>query len=56
MWAGLTAICATILVIAMIGQSLAIANGSYINSALGVKTSEVVESDEPGALGRHRSL
>ena len=37
-----------ILVIALIGQSLALANASYINSALGVSTTRVVQTGESG--------
>ncbi len=43
LWSGLTSIFAVILVIALIGNTLATANASYINSALGINTARVVE-------------
>lgn len=48
LWSGLTSLFAVILVIALIGQSLALANASYINSALGVSTTRVVQTGESG--------
>ena len=48
LWSGLTSLFAVILVIALIGQSLALANASYINSALGVSTTKVVQTGESG--------
>ena len=48
LWSGLTSLFAVILVIALIGQSLALANASYINSALGVATTRVVQTGESG--------
>ena len=48
LWSGLTAVFAVIMVIAMIGNVLATANASYINSTLGINTARVVEkSDAP---------
>ncbi len=43
LWAGLTSIFAVILVISLIGNTLATANSSYINSTLGINTARVVE-------------
>ena len=40
---GLTSIFAVILVIALVGNTLATANASYINSTLGINTARVVE-------------
>ena len=48
LWSGLTAVFAVILVIALLGQSLAVANASYINSALGTSSSKVVQTGESG--------
>ena len=48
LWSGLTGFFAVILVIALVGQPLAMANGSYINTALGTSTSKVVDSGEAG--------
>lgn len=46
LWSGLTSIFAVILVIAMIGNTLATANASYINSTLGISTARVVDNGE----------
>ncbi|MBQ8161721.1 MAG: glycoside hydrolase family 3 C-terminal domain-containing protein, partial [Clostridia bacterium] len=43
LWSGLTSLFAVILVIAMVGNTLATANASYINSTLGINTARVVE-------------
>ncbi|MBQ8136452.1 MAG: hypothetical protein IJ174_03370, partial [Clostridia bacterium] len=43
LWAGLTSVFAVILVVALIGNTLATANASYINSTLGINTARVVE-------------
>ena len=43
LWSGLTSAFAVILVIALIGNTLATANASYINSMLGINTARVVE-------------
>ncbi len=43
LWSGLTSVFAVILVIALIGNTLATANASYINSMLGINTARVVE-------------
>ena len=48
LWSGLTSLFAVILVIALLGQSLALANASYINSALKVSTTRVVQTGEAG--------
>lgn len=49
LWSGLTSIFAVILVIALIGNTLAAANASYINKALGISTARVVDSGETTA-------
>lgn len=49
LWSGLTSIFAVILVIAMIGNTLATANASYINSTLGISTARVVDNGETTA-------
>ena len=43
LWSGLTSVFAVLMVIAMIGNTLATANSSYINSQLGINTARVVE-------------
>ncbi len=43
LWSGLTSLFAVILVIALVGNTLATANASYINSQLGINTARVVE-------------
>ena len=43
LWSGLTSVFAVILVIALIGNTLATANAGYINNALGINTARVVE-------------
>ncbi len=49
LWSGLTSIFAVILIITMIGGTLANANAGYINNALGVDTARVVEKGEAPA-------
>lgn len=49
LWSGLTSIFAVILVIALIGNTLATANASYINSTLGISTARVVDNGETAA-------
>ena len=44
LWSGLTSVFAVILVIAMIGNTLAGANASYINNMLDISTARVVET------------
>ena len=44
LWSGLTSVFAVLLVIAMLGNTLATANASYINSALGINTARIVET------------
>ena len=44
LWSGLTSVFAVLLVIAMLGNTLAAANASYINSALGINTARIVET------------
>ncbi|WP_294498310.1 glycoside hydrolase family 3 C-terminal domain-containing protein [uncultured Gemmiger sp.] len=48
LWSGLTSVFAVLLVICLLGQNLALANASYINTALGVSSSKVVETGETG--------
>ena len=48
LWSGLAGIFAVILVLSLVGQPLALANGSYINMALGTSTSKLVDSGEAG--------
>ena len=43
LWSGLTSVFAVLLVLVMIGNTLATANAAYINSALGINTAVVVE-------------
>ena len=42
LWSGLTSTSAALLVVGLIGQNLAAANASYINTALGTTTTKVV--------------
>lgn len=44
-----------ILVIGLLGQPLALANGSYINTALGTSTSKVIDTGEPGDTMYYKS-
>lgn len=46
LWSGLTSLSAAVLVIALTGYNLAAANASYINTALGISTTRVVETGE----------
>ena len=55
LWAGLTGLFSIILVISLLGQPLAMANGSYINTALGTRTSIIVDTDEPGDTTYYKS-
>ena len=48
LWSGLTSVFAVLFVIAYIGQGLAVANASFINSALGTSTTKVVMTGEAG--------
>lgn len=48
LWSGLTSVSAVLLVTSILGQNLALVNASYINSALGVSTTKVVETGEAG--------
>ena len=41
LWSGLTSTSAALLVVGLIGQNLAAANASYINTALGTTTTKV---------------
>lgn len=55
LWSGLTSLFAVILVIALVGQSLALANASYINSALGTSSTRVVQTGEAGDTTYYKS-
>ena len=56
LWSGLTALMAVLLVICLIGQSLAVENAGYINNALGIVTGRVVETGEaPGDTTYYKS-
>ena len=55
LWAGLSALFAVILVIGLVGQPLALANGSYINTALNTSTSKIVETGNPGDTVYYKS-
>ena len=55
LWSGLTAVMAVVLVIALIGQTLAVENQAYINSALGIVTGRVVETGEAGDTMYYKS-
>lgn len=48
LWSGLTSVFAVLLVVALVGQNLAVANASYINSALRISTTKVVQTGESG--------
>jgi len=48
LWSGLTSLFAVLFVIALVGQNLAAANASYINSALGTSSTRVVQTGESG--------
>lgn len=48
LWSGLTSTSAALLVVGLIGQNLAAANASYINTALGTTTTKVVQTGEVG--------
>ena len=48
LWSGLTSTSAALLVVGLIGQNLAAANASYINTALGTTTTKVVQTGEAG--------
>ena len=55
LWSGLASVFAVILVIAVLGQNLALANASYINSALGTTTTKVVQTGESGDTTYYKS-
>ena len=55
LWSGLTAVFAVLLVVALLGQSLALANASYINSVLGTSTSRVEITGEAGDTTYYKS-
>lgn len=48
LWSGLTSVFAVLLVVALVGQTLAVSNASYINSALRISTTKVVQTGESG--------
>ena len=55
LWSGLTAVMAVLLVISLIGQTLAVENAAYINNELGIVTGRVVETGEPGDTMYYKS-
>ena len=55
LWSGLTAVFAVILVIAIVGQGLALTNASYINSMLGTSTTRIVEKEASGDTTYYKS-
>lgn len=48
LWSGLTAVMAVLLVILLVGQYYALGYADFINSALGIQTTKVVDTGEPG--------
>lgn len=48
LWSGLTAVTAVLLVICLVGQYYALGYADFINSALGIRTTQVVDTGEPG--------
>ena len=54
-WAGFSGIFAVIFVLSLVGQPLALANSSYINTALGTSTSKIVDTGEPGDTMYYKS-
>ena len=55
LWAGLAGIFSVVLVAGMLGQPLALANSSYINSARGTSTSMLVDTGEAGDTVYYKS-
>ena len=49
-WSGFSTLFASLLVISLLGQNLAMENASYINSALGVSTSKLVDIEAGEAV------
>lgn len=48
LWSGLTAVMAVLLVISLVGQYYALGYADFINSALGIQTTMVVDTGEAG--------
>ena len=48
LWSGLASASSALLVVGLVGQNLALANASYINSALGATTTRIVQTGEAG--------
>lgn len=50
LWSGLTAVMAVLLVICLVGQYYALGYSDFINSGLGIQTTQVVDTGEPGEV------
>ena len=48
LWSGFASASSALLVVGLVGQNLALANASYINSALGAATTRIVQTGEAG--------
>ena len=48
LWSGLMAVMAVLLVISLVGQYYALGYADFINGGLGIQTTKVVETGEPG--------
>lgn len=48
LWSGFASASSALLVVGLVGQNLALANASYINSALGATTTRIVQTGEAG--------
>lgn len=48
LWSGLTAVMAVLLVVCLVGQYYALGYADFINSGLGIQTTQVVDTGEPG--------
>lgn len=48
LWSGLTAVMAVLLVICLVGQYYALGYADFINNALGIQTTQVVDTGEAG--------
>ena len=55
LWSGLTAVMAVILVISLVGQSVALGYSDIVNNMLGIQTSMVVETGEAGDTTYYKS-
>jgi len=50
LWSGLTAVMAVLLVVCLVGQYYALGYADFINSGLGIHTTQVVDTGEPGEV------